>query len=59
MNGEFSGTEMQIGGGFRETLKFGNRERREQWDGPDVVNGQHGSVDSRVREQTAIPMCAA
>src|SRR4029434_6465520 len=44
MNGEFSGAEMQIGGGCSETFKFGNTERREQRNGPDVVNCQHGSV---------------
>ena len=57
MNGEFSGTEMQIGGGFRETLEICNSERRKQRNGPDVVNGQHGSVDARLREQTTMPMC--
>ena len=45
VNGEFSGTEMQVGGGLRETLELGNGERREQRNGPDVVNGQHGSVE--------------
>src|SRR4029078_7100906 len=44
-NGEFSDAEMQIGGGFREALELGNAERREQRNGPDVVNGQHGSVE--------------
>jgi hypothetical protein len=41
-NDEFSGTEMQIGGGVRETLELRNGERREQRYGADVVNGQHG-----------------
>ena len=54
MNGEFSGTEMQVGGRLRETLEFGNSERREQRNRPDVVNRQHGFIESRKMEQTAV-----
>ena len=47
------------GGDTPDVLEFGNSERREQRNGPDVVNCQHGWVDGRKREQTAMPMCAA
>ena len=40
---------MQVGGCLRETLKFGHCERREQRNCPDVVNRQHGSVESKKR----------
>jgi hypothetical protein len=30
MHGEFSGTEVQVGGGLRESLEFGHGECREQ-----------------------------
>ena len=49
MNGEFAGTEMQVGGGFRETFEIRNSERREQRNGADVVNRQHGSLAAMVQ----------
>ena len=38
MNGELSGTQMQVGGCPREQLEFGHCERREQRDCSDIVN---------------------
>ncbi len=47
MHGKFPGAQMQVSGRFREALELGNSKRREQRNGPDVVNGQHGSVENR------------
>jgi sulfur dioxygenase len=44
MNGEFSGTEVHVGGRLGETFEIGRRERRKQRDCPDFVNRQHGSL---------------
>jgi len=38
---------MQVGGCLRETFEFGRCERREQRNCPDIVNRQHGSVESK------------
>ena len=44
VNGEFSGAEMPIGRGRREKFRFGDTKRREQRNGPDIVDGQHRSL---------------
>ncbi|MGH8677585.1 MAG: hypothetical protein ACREUQ_04440 [Burkholderiales bacterium] len=51
VRGVFPGTEVQVGGRPREALELGLRERREQRNGPDVVDCQHGLVIGRKREQ--------
>jgi hypothetical protein len=45
MNGEFSGTEVDVGGRLSETFEVPLRERRKQRDCPDFVNRQHGSLE--------------
>ena len=42
VNGEFSGSEMDVGGRVGETLQVGGGKRRKQRDRRDIVNGQHG-----------------
>jgi hypothetical protein len=45
MNGKFAGGELDVGGGFRETLKIGCRYRRKYWDGLQFVDCKHRSPD--------------
>jgi hypothetical protein len=49
MNGEFAGSQVQVGGRLREMLEFGHSERRKQRNCADVVNRQHGLVEVRKR----------
>ena len=56
MNGELARTEMQVGGGFRETLEVRNGERREQRNGADVVDRQHGSLTAMVQRGSLCPI---
>ena len=42
-NSKFTGSEMQVRGGFREQREFRRGEGGEQRDGADVFDGEHGS----------------
>jgi len=57
VNGEFSRTEVEVGGGPGEALQIDCRKRRKQGDRRDVVNRQHGVRRLRTGRQRSARRC--
>jgi hypothetical protein len=53
MHGEFSGSQMQVGGNQCETPEVDLRERRKQWNRAQLIHGQHDAIRRRALSFTS------